>query len=115
MPETLKLSGAGDLDTYWDGKPLNEIAASTGSSTVSFKSVSFSAAQAPESAAVQGWRFVNGTWQAMDGVMGDGSYAVSGNEGLTVNLLLGNKVEKVKFTITPSGGEGTTYTFTNAK
>ena len=115
LPETLKLSGAGDLDTYWDGKPLNEIAASTGSSTVSFKSVSFSAAQAPESAAVQGWRFVNGTWQAMDGVMADGSYTVSGAEGLTVNLLLGNKVEKVKFTITPSGGEPTTYTFTNAK
>lgn len=115
LPETLKLSGAGDLDTYWDGKPLNEIAASTGSSTVSFKSVSFSVAQAPESAAVQGWRFVNGTWQAMDGVMADGSYTVSGAEGLTVNLLLGNKVEKVKFTITPSGGEPTTYTFTNAK
>ena len=50
----------------------------------------------------------------MDGVMGDGSDAVSGNEGLTVNLLLGNKVEKVRFTIT-SGGNAVTYTFTNAK
>ena len=114
LPETLKLSGTGDLDTYWDGKSLNDIAGPTGSSTVSFKSVSFSAAQAPESATVQGWRFVNGTWQAMDGVMADGSYTVSGAEGLTVNLLLGNKVEKVKFTIT-SGGNAVTYTFTNAK
>ncbi len=114
LPETLKLSGAGDLDTYWDGKPLNDIAGSTGSSTVSFKSVSFTNAQAPVSATVKGERFYNGEWNAMDGVMGDGSYAVSGNEGLTVNLLLGNKVEKVRFTIT-SGGNAVTYTFTNAK
>ena len=114
LPETLKLSGTGDLDTYWDGKSLNDIAGPTGSSTVSFKSVSFTNAQAPASATVKGERFYNGEWNAMDGVMGDGSYAVSGNEGLTVNLLLGNKVEKVRFTIT-SGGNAVTYTFTNAK
>ena len=50
----------------------------------------------------------------MDGVMGNGSYTVSDNKGLTVNLLLGNKVEKVRFTIT-SDGKAVTYTFTNAK
>ena len=50
----------------------------------------------------------------MDGVMGNGNYTISGAEGLTVNLLLGNKVEKVKFTIT-SGGNAVIYTFTNAK
>ena len=114
LPETLKLSGTGDLDTYWDGKSLNDIAGPTGSSTVSFKSVSFTNAQAPASATVKGERFYNGEWKAMDGVMGNGSYAVSGDEGLTVNLLLGNKVEKVRFTIT-SGGNAVTYTFTNAK
>ncbi len=112
LPAALKLSGTGDIKEFWGSKALNDIAKQTKSDAVSFKTITFTKTQAPKDATVKGERYFDGEWQAMEGVLADGSFQVKDNEGLTLNLLLGNNVEMVRITITNSD-KADEYTFTN--
>ena len=119
LPASLKLSGAGDIDNYWDGKSLDDIASGTGSSTVSFKTITFTSTQAPQNCYIKGERYVNGSWVAMDGVLSDGQFKMTDADGWTLVCLLGDKVEQIRITISDddsnfSDGDETVYIFTNA-
>ena len=114
LPAGLKLSGAGDVDKFWDRKSLNDLAAQTGSTSVTFKHIQLSAADAPQNATIKGERFFGGQWQAMDGVLGGGSYTVSDTNGFELLSLLGDKITQVRLTVTPSDGSAAkVFTFNN--
>ena len=119
LPASLKLSGAGDIDNYWDGKSLDDIASGTGSSTVSFKTVTFTSTQAPQNCYIKAERCVNGSWEVLTGVLGDGNYTVSDSNGFTFVGLLGDKVEQIRIIISADNDfsdsdDNTIYTFINA-
>ena len=119
LPAALKLSGAGDIDNYWDGKSLDDIASGTGSSTVSFKTITFTSTQARQNCYIKGERYVNGSWVAMEGDLSDGQFKMTDADGWTLVCLLGDKVEQIRITISQndndfSNGDETVYTFTNA-
>ena len=117
----LKLSGTGEVVVWNTGESFSDMAAATGSKTVTPVEIKFTAAQAPDGAVIKATGTLktayNGStvWPLRGAYTNPAGFTVSGGAGDTAQLMVGNNCASITFTITVGTGESATtteYTFT---